>query len=153
EPALGHSVRGVDRQIHHYLLELARIDANERRVRRQPRLDLNVAEHETAHELLDAAQHVVGIDDARLERLPAAEREELPGELRRTRRRAANLLDLPLALLHARIEQNQLGVAADDREQIVEVVRDAAREPADGFHLLRLEELLLQPLELGEVRD
>ncbi len=31
------------------------------------------------------------------------------------------------------------------REQVVEVVRDAAGEPADRLHLLRLPQLLLQP--------
>ena len=37
---------------------------------------------------------------------------------------------------------------ADDRgEQVVEVVRDAAGEPADRFHLLRLAELLFAIVE------
>ena len=39
----------------------------------------------------------------------------------------------------------QLAVAEDDGEQVVEVVRDAAGEPADRLHLLRLAELLLEP--------
>ena len=36
-----------------------------------------------------------------------------------------------------------LGVAVDGHQQVVEVVRDAAGEPADRFHLLRLAQLLL----------
>ncbi len=36
-------------------------------------------------------------------------------------------------------------VAVDDGENVVEVVRDAAGELADGLHFLRLAELLLQP--------
>ena len=39
--------------------------------------------------------------------------------------------------------QEQLAVSHDDHEEIVEVVRDAAGQPADGLHLLRLAELLL----------
>ena len=47
----------------------------------------------------------------------------------------------------------QLAVAGDRRQQVVEVVRDAAGEPADRLHLLRLPELLLQPAALGHVED
>ena len=38
-------------------------------------------------------------------------------------------------------------------EQIVEVVRDAAGELADRFHLLRLAQLRLDPLFVGDVSD
>ena len=37
--------------------------------------------------------------------------------------------------------RHQLGVAGDDGQQVVEVVRDAAGEPPDGLHLHRLREL------------
>ena len=43
----------------------------------------------------------------------------------------------------------KLRVAADDHQQIVEVVGDAAGQLAERFHLLRLGELLLRPLERG----
>jgi hypothetical protein len=38
-------------------------------------------------------------------------------------------------------------------EEVVEVVRDVARELAHRFHLLRLLELVLEPLGLGDVAD
>src|SRR6266851_2443925 len=38
-------------------------------------------------------------------------------------------------------------MAADDHQQIVEIVRNAACELAERFHLLRLGELLLRPFE------
>src|SRR5208337_2254259 len=41
----------------------------------------------------------------------------------------------------------KLRMAADDHQQVVEIVRDAAGQLAKGFHLLRLGELLLCPLE------
>ena len=51
----------------------------------------------------------------------------------------------------------QLAVAHDHHEQVVEVVGDAAREPADRLHLLRLAQLLLEPppllLGLAPLRD
>ena len=42
-------------------------------------------------------------------------------------------------------------VAADDGEQVVEVVGHAAGQAADGLHLLRLAELLLQLAALGDI--
>ena len=49
--------------------------------------------------------------------------------------------------------QQQLAVAVDDGQQVVEVVGHAAGQPADRLHLLRLPELLLQPPPLGDVLD
>lgn len=49
--------------------------------------------------------------------------------------------------------QDQLGVAADHAEQVVEVVGAAAREAADALHLLGLAELCLEPLARADVHD
>ena len=43
----------------------------------------------------------------------------------------------------------ELGVAADDTEHVVEVVRDAGGECAEGFELLRFADLRLEPRLLG----
>ena len=45
------------------------------------------------------------------------------------------------------------GVAEDDGEDVVEIMRDAAGERAEAFHLLRLDELLLESLALGVVEE
>ena len=44
-----------------------------------------------------------------------------------------------------------LDAAGDDGEEIVEVVRNAAGELADGIHLLRLAQLLLEQQTLADV--
>jgi hypothetical protein len=49
--------------------------------------------------------------------------------------------------------QQKIAIADDRLEQIVEVVRDAARELADRLHLLRLRELRLERLLLGRVDE
>ena len=49
------------------------------------------------------------------------------------------------------LARQQIAEAANGREQIVEVVRDAAGELADRVHLLRLAHLLLEPAALGHV--
>src|SRR5262249_40860187 len=47
--------------------------------------------------------------------------------------------------------EQELGIAGDDHEEIVEVMGDAAGETSDSFHLLRLAQLLLEPAALGDV--
>ena len=47
--------------------------------------------------------------------------------------------------------QQKFGVSRDHHQQIIEVVSDAAGEPADGFHLLGLTQLLLERAAFGDV--
>ena len=49
--------------------------------------------------------------------------------------------------------RQQRDVGRDDVQQVVEVVRDAAREPADRVELLHLPHLLLEPGALGDVAE
>ena len=49
-------------------------------------------------------------------------------------------------MLRDEILPRQLDVADDRAEDVVEVVRDAAGERAEGFHLLRLAQLRFEPL-------
>ena len=46
--------------------------------------------------------------------------------------------------------QHDLGVADDRGQQVVEVVRDAAGQAADRFHLLRVAQLLFEDQPLGQ---
>src|SRR6185437_3502507 len=79
------------------------------------------------------------------------------GQRLSTLRRRLDRLDCPRQL---GIEQalEGLGVAADDHQEIVEIVRDAAGELADRLHFLghrqllaRLDELLLGVAALGRI--
>jgi hypothetical protein len=65
---------------------------------------------------------------------------------------ADDRLDLGLLSPAQRLGED-LRVAQDDRQQIVEVVRHAAGELADGLHLQRLLKLHLRLLALGNVAD
>src|SRR3546814_2168270 len=47
----------------------------------------------------------------------------------------------------------QLEPADDDRQHIVEIMRDAAGQLADGFHLLRLAQLRLRLLAVDHLRS
>src|SRR5579883_1012955 len=46
---------------------------------------------------------------------------------------------------------HQFGIAADHHEQVIEIVRNAARQQADCVHFLRLEKGGLQPPPLADV--
>ena len=71
-----------------------------------------------------------------------------------TRRRALDLSDaLARGVVSAHVAEHELRVTFDDRKQIVEVVRNAARELADGLHPHRLPETVLETLSLADVAD
>ena len=63
---------------------------------------------------------------------------------------ALNLGELGAELMAgAEFVLSQLRVTNDDGEQIVEIVRDTAGEPADRLHLLRVPKLFIQPFVAG----
>ncbi len=69
---------------------------------------------------------------------------------------AGRLLDVQqlghhLVMLRFESGGDQLSVECDDRQQVVEVVRDAAGELPDGLHLLRLSQLRLERSLLRDV--
>ena len=50
-----------------------------------------------------------------------------------------------------KIAEQQFALADDGRQDAVELVRDAARQFADGFHFLGLEQLRFEPFARGDV--
>ncbi len=85
------------------------------------------------------------IHDLDLPHAAAAEGEQLPGEIGGPLRRGHDLLDAFLEVVGiGRHVQEKRGLHLDHREEIVEVMRDAARELTDGLHLLGLPELILK---------
>ncbi len=97
---------------------------------------------EQLHQLLDDVRHVQkgGAND-----LLPRKAEKLGAQFRGTTRGGANLGEVVSARV-AGVERvaDQDRVVVDDREQVVEVVSDAAGEPADRLELLTLPKLGLQ---------
>ena len=90
----------------------------------------------------------------RLQRLLAREGEQLAHQAGGAHRVLPHLVDLGEGGIAGRVaHQQQIAIADDRLQQIVEVVRDAARELADRLHLLRLRELRLERLLLGGVDE
>ena len=84
------------------------------------------------------------------ERLAAAEGEQLVSESAAAFGGAADLFERgALRLLEVAAGQQHVAVAGDDGQQVIEIVRDAAGEPPDRFHLLRLAELLFEASALA----
>ena len=90
----------------------------------------------------------------RLERLLAGERQQMLGEIGAARR---GLVDHPRDGGELRLALDGIGQdfdrSGDDRQDVVEVMRDAAGELADRFHLLGLPDALLGRDLVGEIAD
>ncbi len=146
----GHGVAAIDHQVHDGLFELTgvRLDGGQLRVERCRQIDV-FADQPTDH-LFEIADQAVQVQLDRGQDLLAAEGQQLP-------RQIAGALARPVDIHEDRI----LGVgiepdftqAEDNREQIVEVVGDAAGQLPYGVHLLRLQQLSLEPLAVGHVAE
>ena len=113
---------------------------------------LDVLADQPLQQLHHVAEQGVEADHLGPQHLLAAEGQELAGEVGGALAGAANLGD-ELAVGIGRVEavERHLAEPDDGGEQVVEVVGHAAGELPHRFHLLRLPELLLEPLQLGDV--
>ena len=124
--------------------------------------DLDLLTERAAQQLGDLADQAVGVDAFRAQRLAAREGEQAPGQIGAAERGRKRVLDQLLMLgVRARSQiTEQVEIADDDAEKIVEIMRHAAGQAADGLHLLRLIELRRRPclplddldLQLGGAR-
>ena len=117
-------------------------------------LELDLRADEPAQHRFHAADDVAEREQPRPRRLPPAEREQLP---RQAGAALDRLLDLDRfaarRVVGPQLHQEQVGRAHDAHQDVVEVVRDAAGEPADRLELLRLPQLLFERAPLGDVAD
>ncbi len=80
-----------------------------------------------------------------LEHLHSAEGQQLPGHGNGAVAGFLNLFEAaPLGGFHAGAIEKKVAVAANDGEQIVEVVRHSAGQPADSFHFVGLAKALFE---------
>ena len=117
-------------------------------------LDLDVLADEASQHARHPVHDVVEIEDLGNERLFAAEGQELPGQRGGPLGRLPDLLrPCPRGDPGASPLEEDVAVAEDDREEVVEVVGHAAGQAADRLHLLGLAELLLQAAPVGDVGE
>ena len=138
--AVRHGVARVHSQVHQHLLDLAGIHFDTPGGARH-RVDLDVLADQPSEHRHDVADHHVKVDHHRLEHLPAAESQELPRQGGRAVRGGLDEPEVVSPRVAGRqVGQGELAPPDDHGQQVIEVVRDAARQPAQGFHLLGLAE-------------
>ncbi len=146
--APGHGVPGVDRQVHDRLFQLVTVGFRPAQVGGEGEVQLDVFPQGAAEQGLHAHEDLVQAEAFGLKHLASGEGEYLAGEPGRP---LPHLFDVdhqfPIPIFGGQGVQEQGAVADDGRQHVVEVVGYAARQPADGLHLLRLPELLLPLFE------
>ncbi len=117
-------------------------------------LDGNVLAEETQQGAFEIRQKRIHFDHLRGERMLPTEGEQLSREDRGPACRTSDFADMiGDRAFHPELVEQQIAIAEDCRKKIIEVVRDAARELAKRFHLLRADELILQLFARGHVHE
>ena len=151
---MGHRVLGVDRQVDDDLLQLPGVGAHRAQVSCEDRAQLDVLTDQALQHPVHVGHDLVEVEDSRGQDLLAAEGEQLTRQVGGAQRRLPGLHGFfATGMVGRQAFQKQVGGAQDGGEQVVEVVRHAARESPDRFHFLRLKELLLEALHVRDVLD
>ena len=147
-----HRIPGIHRQVHNDLFQLPRVGPNSAQVRRESRVQLDVLPDQSPEQFPCIRDQRIQVHHPRFEHLLPAEDEQLAGEPGGALPSPANLGDI-LVCPRSRheVREQQLGAPEDSREDVVEIVRDASRQPSDGLHLLRLTILDLELPNLGQI--
>ena len=150
--AVGHRVGRVDHEVHHHLLHLPGVGLDEPGVRRPRDRDRDVRRDDATEHRLVVSDDVIDVDRPRRALLGSGEREQLPRQAHGALGGRPDLAKvMPARVLLLEVGQQEVRVAANDGEQVVEVVGDATGKPPNGFHPLRLAKAVLQQLSLGDV--
>ena len=151
--AMGHGVPGVGSQVQEHLLHGGGIHLHGLHRLIGPDRDLDSLGQEGPEHRRQLPGNAGDVGGYRLQLGPPSEAEELPGHGGGPPHRVLDLGHLGSLHRLPRIQSphDELSIEEDDREHVVEVVGDAAGELADGLHLLRVAELLLQLPPHGDV--
>ena len=158
EAALRHRVACVDGEVDEHLRELAAIHEHVRQVGGHARLESHALADQPLQQSVDVAHHAAHVERLGAGDLLSAEGKQLVGHDRGVLGGAKDLLHVQpdggdILALAARLRKivravEREAAEPDDRgEDVVEVVRDAARECSHSLHLLRVQKLLLLPAQ------
>ena len=127
------------------------LDQTRRRIEIERRLDM-VTERSLQHSYRPR-DDAVQVEDLGGHALVPAQRKQMAGQPRRRQRGATDFVGVLQAFIAA-VERRdeQLGVSGNRRQEVVEIVGDAAGKTANRFHFLRLHFALIGPPEVLESR-
>ncbi len=115
---------------------------------------LDVFAHQAAQQHLGLADHLAGVQRDALDRLLAGEGQQVAHQVLGAGDDLADAVQVLVGRIAQRVVEQQLVVTElEPGQQVVEVVRHAAGDLADGLHLLRLDQVLLETLLLGDVEQ
>ena len=150
--AARHGVAGVHGEVEQHLVQHAAVGAHRQTHRVQVQLEADVLADDALQHLRGGRHHLVQIEVLRLHHLPPAEEQQLTRQVGATFGAGADLLQ---ALAHVGRQGldagRELRLHQHHRQDVVEVVGDAAGELADRLHLLGLAQLRFEGDALGDV--
>jgi len=142
----------IDREVDDDLLELTLVNLDRAKVAPVHNFELDILADQTPQQVRQIDQHIGDIENPWLQCLLPREGQQLSHQIGGSVGVLLNLHDVGKGRV-TRLKAQQQEVAEPDHggQQIVEVMRHPAGELTDGLHLLRLGELDLQVLLLGNV--
>ena len=151
-----HRVSGIDREIEDREFELIGIGKRAPHVATENGFNRDLFAQRAPQQVGHTCDQAPEIDWFRIERLLTRESEQALCQRFRAARAAHRIVHGPFQPVNieigpAEVSLQRFEIADDDCQQIIEVVRDAACELADAFHLLRLPGALVCGAPFGEV--
>ena len=150
--AVRHRVAGVHAKVEQDLMELRRVAADGPYFRRHDATHLDVFWKGVARDFEDFLDDKRRLNEDALSLGTSRETENLPDKIRAALRTELHRFEDLIGVGIVELGAQQLDRDEDRREDVVEVVRDAAGERAEAFQALRTEELRLEFLPLCHIR-
>ena len=151
-PSLGHGVAGVGREVHENLLDLPRVHHGPERFPGEGGGQGDVFPDDPLEELLHPSHQLVQVCRGGLDVPLAAEGEQAAGQVGGALRGGRDLHHLVAHRVRVvEVQLEEFAVAADDGEDVVEIVGDSAGQKPHRLQFLGVAQLFLQPVALGQV--
>ena len=141
----GHRITGVQRQVHDHLVHLSRIGPQRPEIVGQRRAQLDLLANDPFQHGAQFGDDHIQVQHPRFRDIPPAEAEQLLGQAGCPLARLPDMYRVPPQRVgRIQFPLQQMRAQLDNGQQVVEIVGDAACQPAQRFHLLRLLDLPLQ---------
>ena len=153
-----HGIAGIDREIENRRFQLPRVDLQRPEPRTELHVELDLLAQDAFEKAFELGQRQGEIHGLRPQRVAPREGQQLARQPFAILNRLAAAADQLHELVHdqggglAKVHLHQAEVGDDHRQQIVEIMGDAARQVADGLHLLGLQQRLFRLPALGDLR-